>query len=88
MQSRRCIIAIISSPLINQAVHGGILSRKNESDMADMESHSLTFVRVVVCNLYPFESTVSRPDVTVGEAVENIDIGGLLNSDLLSFLKE
>ena len=45
--------------------------------MADMESHALTFVRVVVCNLYPFESTVSREGVTVGEAVENIDIGGI-----------
>lgn len=34
-------------------------------------------IRVVVCNLYPFVETVSKPNVTVDDAVENIDIGGV-----------
>lgn len=36
---------------------------------------ALTFPRVVACNLYPFVQTVAKPDVTVSDAVENIDIG-------------
>lgn len=34
-------------------------------------------IRIVVCNLYPFVQTVSKPDVTLSDAVENIDIGGV-----------
>lgn len=34
-------------------------------------------IRIVVCNLYPFVQTISKPDVTVADAVENIDIGGV-----------
>lgn len=34
-------------------------------------------IRVVVCNLYPFVETVSKPNVTIEDAVENIDIGGV-----------
>ncbi|XP_047218417.1 bifunctional purine biosynthesis protein PURH [Girardinichthys multiradiatus] len=62
---------------LHPAVHGGILARKSASDSADMEKLGYNLVRVVVCNLYPFVKTVSDPNVTVDDAVEQIDIGGV-----------
>uniref|UniRef100_A0A673APN5 Bifunctional purine biosynthesis protein ATIC n=1 Tax=Sphaeramia orbicularis TaxID=375764 RepID=A0A673APN5_9TELE len=62
---------------LHPAVHGGILARKTPSDTADMEKLGYNLVRVVVCNLYPFVKTVSNPTVTVEDAVEQIDIGGV-----------
>ncbi|MED6272892.1 hypothetical protein CHARACLAT_001279 [Characodon lateralis] len=62
---------------LHPAVHGGILARKSASDSADMEKLGYNLVRVVVCNLYPFVKTVSNPNVTVDDAVEQIDIGGV-----------
>ncbi|XP_041118089.1 bifunctional purine biosynthesis protein ATIC-like [Polyodon spathula] len=62
---------------LHPAVHGGILARKTPSDKADMDNLGFSFVRVVVCNLYPFVKTVSSGDVTVEQAVEQIDIGGV-----------
>ena len=40
-----------------------------------MSKQNYGMIRVVVCNLYPFVDTVSKPDVTIAAAVENIDIG-------------
>uniref|UniRef100_A0A096M0W8 Bifunctional purine biosynthesis protein ATIC n=1 Tax=Poecilia formosa TaxID=48698 RepID=A0A096M0W8_POEFO len=62
---------------LHPAVHGGILARKSASDSADMEKLRYSLVRVVVCNLYPFVKTISSPNVTVEDAVEQIDIGGV-----------
>ncbi|XP_037807465.1 bifunctional purine biosynthesis protein ATIC isoform X1 [Lucilia sericata] len=62
---------------LHPAVHGGILARVTPSDQADMEKQNFDYISVVVCNLYPFVNTVSKPDVTVADAVENIDIGGV-----------
>ncbi|XP_024151733.1 bifunctional purine biosynthesis protein PURH [Oryzias melastigma] len=62
---------------LHPAVHGGILARRTPSDTADMDKLGYSLVRVVVCNLYPFVKTVSSPDVTVEDAVEQIDIGGV-----------
>ncbi|KAG7467374.1 hypothetical protein MATL_G00152640 [Megalops atlanticus] len=62
---------------LHPAVHGGILARHTPSDKADMEKLGFGLVRVVVCNLYPFVKTVSSPNVTVEDAVEQIDIGGV-----------
>ncbi|RXM99475.1 Bifunctional purine biosynthesis protein PURH [Acipenser ruthenus] len=62
---------------LHPAVHGGILARKTPSDEADMDKLSFSLVRVVVCNLYPFVKTVSSAEVTVEQAVEQIDIGGV-----------
>lgn len=62
---------------LHPAVHGGILSRKIDSDIADMKRQNYQFVSVVVCNLYPFVQTISKPGVTVEDAVEQIDIGGV-----------
>lgn len=62
---------------LHPAVHGGILARHSASDQADMEKLGFSLVRVVVCNLYPFVKTVASPNVTVADAVEQIDIGGV-----------
>uniref|UniRef100_A0A6Q2WYV3 Bifunctional purine biosynthesis protein ATIC n=1 Tax=Esox lucius TaxID=8010 RepID=A0A6Q2WYV3_ESOLU len=62
---------------LHPAVHGGILARHSPSDKADLEKLGYSLVRVVVCNLYPFVKTISTPDVTVEDAVEQIDIGGV-----------
>lgn len=62
---------------LHPAVHGGILARKTESDLADLTRQNYDYIQVVVCNLYPFSQTVAKSDVTVADAVENIDIGGV-----------
>lgn len=62
---------------LHPAVHGGILARPLQSDQSDLEKLGLRLIRVVVCNLYPFVKTVATPSVTVPDAVEQIDIGGV-----------
>ncbi|KAM7313070.1 bifunctional purine biosynthesis protein ATIC [Ixodes scapularis] len=62
---------------LHPAVHGGILARKIDSDLADMNRQGYEFVSVVVCNLYPFVEAISKPNTTVAEAVEQVDIGGV-----------
>ncbi|KAF2688746.1 AICARFT/IMPCHase bienzyme [Lentithecium fluviatile CBS 122367] len=62
---------------LHPAVHGGILARNLESDESDLSSNSIDKIDFVVCNLYPFSETVARINVTIPEAVEEIDIGGV-----------
>uniref|UniRef100_A0A8D0P4K8 Bifunctional purine biosynthesis protein ATIC n=1 Tax=Sus scrofa TaxID=9823 RepID=A0A8D0P4K8_PIG len=62
---------------LHPAVHAGILARNIPEDSADMARLDFSLIRVVVCNLYPFVKTVASPDVTLEEAVEQIDIGGV-----------
>ncbi|KAE8580540.1 hypothetical protein XENTR_v10024456 [Xenopus tropicalis] len=62
---------------LHPAVHAGILARSSPEDQADLNKLGFSYVRVVVCNLYPFVKTVSAAGVTVEEAVEQIDIGGV-----------
>lgn len=62
---------------LHPAVHGGILARSSAPDQADMQRMGYDMIQVVVCNLYPFRETIAKPDVTLSEAVENIDIGGV-----------
>lgn len=62
---------------LHPAVHGGILARNLKSDEADLAAQGIQKVDYVVCNLYPFKETVSKIAVTVDEAVEEIDIGGV-----------
>jgi phosphoribosylaminoimidazolecarboxamide formyltransferase/IMP cyclohydrolase len=62
---------------LHPKVHGGILCRHDrDDDTAAMAEHDILAFPLVVVNLYPFEQTVARPDVTDEEAIENIDIGG------------
>ncbi|RMG59750.1 MAG: bifunctional phosphoribosylaminoimidazolecarboxamide formyltransferase/IMP cyclohydrolase, partial [Gammaproteobacteria bacterium] len=60
---------------LHPRIHGGILARRGIDD-AVMEEHDIVPIDMVVVNLYPFEQTVARPDCTLEEAIENIDIGG------------
>ena len=62
---------------LHPAVHAGILARNLESDEKDLADQNINKVDFVVCNLYPFKSTISQPNVTISEAVEEIDIGGV-----------
>lgn len=62
---------------LHPAIHAGILARDTEEDMEDLRRHGYAPISMVVCNLYPFESTIRRAGVTLEEAIENIDIGGV-----------
>lgn len=62
---------------LHPVVHGGILARDIPSDQADLAAQQIDMIDLVVCNLYPFSETVAKPDVTLAEAVEQIDIGGV-----------
>jgi phosphoribosylaminoimidazolecarboxamide formyltransferase/IMP cyclohydrolase len=60
---------------LHPLIHGGILGRRGTDDDV-MAEHGIAPIDMVVVNLYPFEATVARPDCTLEDAVENIDIGG------------
>lgn len=62
---------------LHPAVHGGILARDIESDEKDLAEQNIAKVDFVVCNLYPFKETVNKVNVTIEEAVEEVDIGGV-----------
>jgi phosphoribosylaminoimidazolecarboxamide formyltransferase/IMP cyclohydrolase len=62
---------------LHPKIHGGILARRdNPADMLAIAEQGIVPFELVVVNLYPFQQTVSRDDVTFDEAIENIDIGG------------
>ena len=60
---------------LHPVIHGGLLGRRG-TDEAVMKEHGIEPIDMLVVNLYPFEQTIAREDVTIGEAIENIDIGG------------
>ncbi|KAK7031682.1 bifunctional purine biosynthesis protein ade17 [Favolaschia claudopus] len=62
---------------LHPAVHGGILARSIPSDEQDLATQGIAPISIVVCNLYPFTSTISQPNCTLADAVEEIDIGGV-----------
>ena len=58
-------------------VHAGILARRDLPEhVATLEKHGIPTIDLVVVNLYPFSATVAKPDCTLEDAIENIDIGG------------
>ena len=62
---------------LHPKVHGGLLGRRDlESHMEQLKENGIETIEMVVVNLYPFEATIARKDVTLEDAVENIDIGG------------
>ena len=62
---------------LHPKVHGGILCRHDSpTDMNAAQEHGMSTFELVVVNLYPFEATVAKENVTPEEAIENIDIGG------------
>ncbi|RME42381.1 MAG: bifunctional phosphoribosylaminoimidazolecarboxamide formyltransferase/IMP cyclohydrolase PurH [Chloroflexi bacterium] len=62
---------------LHPAVHAGILAPRDDASLAEIAAHNIRPIDLVVCNLYPFEETVTRPDVTLEQAIEQIDIGGV-----------
>ena len=58
-------------------VHAGILARRDLPEhVATLEKHSIPTIDLVVVNLYPFAATIAKPDCSLEDAIENIDIGG------------
>jgi phosphoribosylaminoimidazolecarboxamide formyltransferase / IMP cyclohydrolase len=62
---------------LHPAVHAGILARNLASDEKDLAEQNIDKVDYVICNLYPFKETIAKINVTIPEAVEEIDIGGV-----------
>jgi phosphoribosylaminoimidazolecarboxamide formyltransferase/IMP cyclohydrolase len=62
---------------LHPKIHGGLLARRDKTDHLEAaETHGIDLIDLVVVNLYPFEATVAKPDVSFELAIENIDIGG------------
>ncbi len=62
---------------LHPKIHGGLLYiRGKDTHEASVREHQIKPIDLVVVNLYPFEQTVARPDATLHDAIENIDIGG------------
>ncbi|MBI4731695.1 MAG: hypothetical protein HY781_06135 [Chloroflexi bacterium] len=62
---------------LHPAIHGGLLARPTEADHRQLLSLGWDYIDLVVVNLYPFEQTIAKPNVTYVEVIENIDIGGV-----------
>ena len=60
---------------LHPVIHGGLLGRRG-TDEEVMAKHSIEPIDLLVVNLYPFEETIQKPDATIDDAIENIDIGG------------
>lgn len=62
---------------LHPKIHGGILARKDLPEhLTDLEANGIRGIDLVVVNLYPFEQTIAKPDVSLEDAIEQIDIGG------------
>lgn len=57
-------------------IHGAILAKRNEAHLAELQEHAIIPIDMVVGNLYPFREAVAKPDSSLADALENIDIGG------------
>ena len=60
---------------LHPVIHGGLLGRRGQDD-AVMQEHGIEPIDLLAVNLYPFEETISKANVSLDEAIENIDIGG------------
>ena len=62
---------------LHPKIHGGILAQRgNPVHDIDRKANDIGLIDIVAVNLYPFKETVAKPDVTLSDAIENIDIGG------------
>ena len=62
---------------LHPKIHGALLGKRDNAEhLKQMKTHGIEPIDLVVVNLYPFEKTVAKPDCTLEEAIENIDIGG------------
>lgn len=62
---------------LHPAIHAGLLARSTESDHNELLALGWDYIDLVAVNLYPFEETIAKPNVTYADAIENIDIGGV-----------
>lgn len=62
---------------LHPAIHGGLLARSTEADHQELLHLGWDYIDLVAVNLYPFEATLAKPNVTYEEIIENIDIGGV-----------
>ncbi|MEH7114908.1 bifunctional phosphoribosylaminoimidazolecarboxamide formyltransferase/IMP cyclohydrolase [Neobacillus niacini] len=62
---------------LNPFIHGGLLAKHDDDQhQKQLEEHNIDPIQIVCVNLYPFQQTIEKPDVTAEDAIENIDIGG------------
>ncbi|MBW8838463.1 MAG: bifunctional phosphoribosylaminoimidazolecarboxamide formyltransferase/IMP cyclohydrolase, partial [Gemmatimonadetes bacterium] len=62
---------------LHPAIHGALLARRDLPEhMTAIGQHGIVPIELVAVNLYPFQRTISRPEVSFEDAVENIDVGG------------
>ena len=62
---------------LHPKVHGGLLARRDDGrHLKALQDNAIEFIDMVCVNLYPFRQTISKPDVKMEDAIENIDIGG------------
>jgi len=62
---------------LHPAIHGGLLARPTESDHNELLALGWDYIDLVAVNLYPFEETIAKSNVTYADVIENIDIGGV-----------
>ncbi len=62
---------------LHPRIHAGLLARRDLPEhVAALAEHGITPIDLVAVNLYPFQTTIAKPDVPFEDAVENIDVGG------------
>lgn len=62
---------------LHPIIHAGILAKRDEKKHMDtLKKHDIAPIDILVCNLYPFEEAIKKPNVSIDDAIENIDIGG------------
>ncbi|NLN88310.1 MAG: bifunctional phosphoribosylaminoimidazolecarboxamide formyltransferase/IMP cyclohydrolase, partial [Syntrophomonadaceae bacterium] len=61
---------------LHPKIHGGILCRRIPEHLQEIADNAIEPIDIVAVNLYPFRETIAKPDVSLAEAIENIDIGG------------
>jgi phosphoribosylaminoimidazolecarboxamide formyltransferase/IMP cyclohydrolase len=62
---------------LHPAIHGGLLARPTDADHKELLNLGWDYINLVAVNLYPFEATIAKPNVSYEEVIENIDIGGV-----------
>lgn len=62
---------------LHPAIHAGILARDKAEDLESLKDYGYAPINMVVCNLYPFQETVAQVGITLQDAIEEIDIGGV-----------
>ena len=72
---------------LHPKILAGVLAKRNQEHMDELQKHGINTIDLVVVNLYPFEETIANPECTIEKAVEQIDIGGptLLRSSAKNF---